>query len=1107
MRQILQRILLSGLLLLLLPGLAQATLNERQLALDLKQAEAAKSAPAQAETVDALQSALGWIDEAKASAQRTQQYRRAISDFPRLTRELRQQLSDESQPPAPAALPPAGDAEQRMLQISSQLLEVARQLQQEQDRARDISDSLSQVAQKQAATRKALSEAERRLQALTVTETALSQAQSAQLQAEVAARKAQVDELELEQLSANNRQELIRLQSEVLSRRHERLDLQLQGLRNSLNSQRQRDAEEALERTRRLVEQSDNLPRSIVEQLTINQTLSRDLNHQAQRLDDIAGRQRTIAGQTQQVRLALNTLREQAQWLSVSPALGETLRDRLARLPEMPKPQQLDSDMARLRVQRLRYEALLDKLAPASDYRQNDGEPLSGAQQRLLAPQLATQRELLNSLLSGCDSQILELTKLKVANTQLIEALTEVREATHRYLFWAADIDPVGLGYLLTTLRALDRLLSLDTLSQLSQATMMMLTDRTTLLPLCAALLLVGFSVYSRRYYSAFLARAAGRVGKVNQDHISLTLRTLLWSILVALPLPVLWAAVGYGLSNAWPYPVAVAIGEGVSAALPVLWAFMISAAFSRDSGLFIVHFGWGERQVRRAMRYYRMSIWLIVPLLMAVVTFNNLADRSFTAPLGRACFIMLCLALLLLTTSLRRAGIPLYLNRAGSGENLLNHLLWGGLLCAPAAAILAALLGYLGAAQVLLARLETSVAIWFCLLMVYSVIRRWMLIQRRRIAFERAKQRRAERLEKRSRHDEDGLHPAGVEGSQEVDESVVDLDAISERSLRLVRSILTMIALVSLIWLWSELHSAFAFLENIRLWDVTASGVGGETLQPITLGAVLIAILVILVTIQLVKNLPALLELGLLQHLELSPGTGYAITTITKYLLMIVGGLIGFSLLGIEWSKLQWLVAALTVGLGFGLGEIFGNFISGLIILFEKPIRIGDTVTIRDLTGTITRINTRATTISDWDRKEIIVPNKAFIMEQFINWSLSDPITRVVLTVPAEASANSQRVTELLLQAAGQCSLVLATPAPEVYLVDIQQGIQIFELRIYASEMAHRMPLRHELHQLILAAYRQHDLVLPFPPIQIGSDSLRQVRGGQRRGFSAGGV
>ncbi|EAB8791514.1 miniconductance mechanosensitive channel MscM, partial [Salmonella enterica subsp. enterica] len=262
---------------------------------------------------------------------------------------------------------------------------------------------------------------------------------------------------------------------------------------------------------------------------------------------------------------------------------------------------------------------------------------------------------------------------------------------------------------------------------------------------------------------------------------------------------------------------------------------------------------------------------------------------------------------------------------------------------------------------------------------------------------------------------------------------------------------------------LWSELHTAFSFLENIRLWDVSSSINGVDTLQPITLGSVFVAILVIIITTQLVRNLPALLELALLQHLDLTPGTGYAITTLTKYSITLVGGIVGFSLIGIEWSKMQWFVTAMGVGLGFGLQEIFANIVSGLMILFEKPIRIGDTVTIRDLTGSITRINTRATTLTDWDRKEIIVPNKAFITEQFINWSLSDTVTRIVLTIPVPAEANPEQVTILLLMAAQDSAMILDTPNPEAYLVDLQQGIQIFELRAYAAEMGHRLPARHE--------------------------------------------
>ncbi|MDU2732071.1 MAG: miniconductance mechanosensitive channel MscM, partial [Mixta calida] len=669
-------------------------------------------------------------------------------------------------------------------------------------------------------------------------------------------------------------------------------------------------------------------------------------------------------------------------------------------------------------------------------------------------------------------------------NSQLEDALGEIKEATHRYLFWTADVNPLSLSYPLEVARDLNRLLSLDTLGQLGGALMMMVTSRDTVLPILGALLLVGFSVSSRRHYNAFLARAAGRVGKVTQDHFTLTLRTVFWSILVALPLPVLWGALGFGLQHAWPYPVAVAIGDGVTATLPLLWVFMISAAFARPNGLFVIHFRWPQLRVARAMRYYSLSIGFIVPLIMLLITFANLEDRQFSATLGRLCFILICGALSLVTVSLKRAGIPLYLDNEGSGDNVINRILWNVMICIPLAAALASCTGYLATAQALLARLETSVAIWFLLLVIYHIIRRWMLIQRRRIAFDRARQRRADMLAHRARGEEESA--AQTADGVDVEEPVIDLDAISAQSLRLVRSILTLIALLSVIVLWSEIHSAFAFLENIKLWNASSTVQGVESLHPITLGSVLIAILIFFITTQLVRNMPALLELALLQHLSLTPGTGYAITTLTKYLLLLIGGLMGFSMIGIEWSKLQWLVAALGVGLGFGLQEIFANFISGLIILFEKPIRIGDTVTIRDLTGSITRINTRATTITDWDRKEIIVPNKAFITEQFVNWSLSDSVTRVVLTVPAPAGVDSEQVTALLRHACERCSYVLDTPPPEVFLVDLQQGIQLFELRIHAAEMGHRMPLRHELHQLILQGFREHNIEMPFPPFQV---------------------
>ncbi|MGS0729752.1 mechanosensitive ion channel domain-containing protein, partial [Shewanella sp. 0m-11] len=210
--------------------------------------------------------------------------------------------------------------------------------------------------------------------------------------------------------------------------------------------------------------------------------------------------------------------------------------------------------------------------------------------------------------------------------------------------------------------------------------------------------------------------------------------------------------------------------------------------------------------------------------------------------------------------------------------------------------------------------------------------------------------------------------------------------------------------------------------LDGVTLWSSNTTINGIEQQIPITLKSLLLSLIIVGFSMMIATNLPGLIELTILQRLDLSQGTGFALTTVSRYLVILFGVLSGFSTLGMEWSKLQWLVAALSVGLGFGLQEIFANFISGLIILFEKPVRIGDTVTIRDLTGTVSKIQIRATTIVDWDRKEIIVPNKAFITEQLINWSLSDPITRVIVYVSVARDSDPARVEAALYQAVQEC-------------------------------------------------------------------------------------
>ena len=1082
--------ILFSLLFITIPAFAAINLDEIQIKKEIKQLEANKNAK-NAEIIQALQATLNWLSEAQESEKKAHTYQEAINDFPKIIKELQQQFLIESNktitiPTNITIL----ELEQRIVQASSQLLEQGKQIQQEQDKNREISDSLVTLPQQLLEARRLLSDSTARLQSLNVPVSPLAEAQYNLAQAEVAARKAKTNELEIAQLSANNRQEITRLRLELFKKLYQQIDNELQQLRNHLNFQRQQKAQLALKHTGMLAAQGRELPKFLTEQLQLNRKLSQRLNEQAHRINDIEQRQRQTSSDTLTVRQALGTIREQAQWLSGSTTLGEALRAQLYHLPEIPKNQQIDREIIKKRVDRLKYQDMLENLNSSNDEseeKQPEIKNFTAEQTQIYDSLIQTRKELLSSLISGYDSEILELTKLNVAATQLTDALTDIKDATHRYMFWIADSDPIKLNYPITIVKDLTRLLSLDTLSQLSGAIKVIIATQDSLLYLLAAVAIVIFSISTHQHYNNFLLRASTRIGKVTQDRFALTLRTVFWSILIALPLPILWSAIGYGLQSAWQFPMATAIGYGVSATTPVLWVFMISATFALPNGLFISHFGWSEENVKRAMSYYQLSIFVIVPLMMALITFEYYNDREFAPSLGRLCFLLLCIALSLITHNLKRVGVPLYLDRHGSGENAISNVLWLLLIIAPIFSAVSALLGYLSTSQELLARLETSVAIWFFLLIIYHIIRRWMSIQRRKIAFERAKQRRADILAQRAK--DEGDNNSSGESLVDIEESTIDLDTISAQSLGLVRSILTMVALVSLILIWSELHSAFSFLENIRFWNVTTTVNGVDTIQPITLGSLFITILIIIITAQLIRNLPALLELALLQHLDLTPGTGYAITTLTKYTIALVGSIVAFSMLGIEWSKLQWLIAAMGVGLGFGLQEIFTNIISGLMILFEKPIRIGDTVTIRDLTGSITKINTRATTLTDWDRKEIIVPNKAFITEQFINWSLSDTITRIVLTIPAPADIDSAKISQILLNAAEKTPMILTNPAPEVYLVDIQQGIQIFELRIYAAEMGHRMPARHEVHQNILAGLAQHGITLPFPPFQARID------------------
>ena len=166
--------------------------------------------------------------------------------------------------------------------------------------------------------------------------------------------------------------------------------------------------------------------------------------------------------------------------------------------------------------------------------------------------------------------------------------------------------------------------------------------------------------------------------------------------------------------------------------------------------------------------------------------------------------------------------------------------------------------------------------------------------------------------------------------------------------------------------------------------------------------------------------------------------------------------------------AKFGWIAAALSVGLGFGLQEVVANFVSGLILLFERPIRVGDIVTIGGVDGVVTRIRIRATTISNWDKKEFIVPNKEFITGTLMNWTLSSPMTRLVFPVGVAYGSDIQKVQELLLNIARKQPEVLKEPEPAAVFELFADSCLKFSLRCYLPRPEMRLEVTHRILSLI---------------------------------------
>ena len=250
----------------------------------------------------------------------------------------------------------------------------------------------------------------------------------------------------------------------------------------------------------------------------------------------------------------------------------------------------------------------------------------------------------------------------------------------------------------------------------------------------------------------------------------------------------------------------------------------------------------------------------------------------------------------------------------------------------------------------------------------------------------------------------------------------------------------------------------------------------------PVTLSSVIMFIIVIMVFFLFSRLLQKVLKDKILTRFRIDQGTQYTLFRISHYIIMIIGCLFAFQFIGIDLSGLAVIIGLLSVGIGFGLQNVTSNFISGLILLFERPIKIGDRITVGHTEGDVIAINMRSTTIRSLNNISIIVPNTEFISSQVINWSHGDPKVRLVVQVGVSYNSDLDAVIQALREVAEESPNVLKNPVPDILFSGFGDSSWNMELRVWLRDPKNYYPIRSEINCAIVHKFRQFGIEIPYP-------------------------
>lgn len=933
-------------------------------------------------------------------------------------------------------------------------------------------------------------------------EDTLIRAQATALRSKQMALESELDSLEMELSSHSALRQLLRSRYDLAIARVALARSELEVLEQTADHRRISHARKLSSQLDAALEGAADKPGILRETIRQNSTLANELAHTSGRISEVRNRQADLARQTERIRNELKVAEKKIHLSTLTPAFSTMLREQRRLLinedasGELNRQLSEQIELASLRVFEIEDDlnSLADTEAVAKKKLGATPADAKNSQQLTLKVELAylldEQRELLERLESVYSDYLQNLGALELSAQNLTRVSTRFSDFLDTHLLQVRSAPPVDAHFPQQVWISLQWIASADLwLRALEDGRAALQKHPYVTLIFILAIFLLGLF---RRSMGERMATLSARVTDSRTDRLSYTFEAFAYCVLMALPVPAMLVFGGWILTTgASESEFSSALGKGfLAAAVPLLSLQTFRYVFMHG-GIAEYHLRWTDRSVSLIRQQIRWIRYVAGLGMFVIGLTRQLNVVAYGDSLGRLCLIvmMLCfLTALAIVLNPSHGTLKRYLVNHPRSLTAMTRYLWYPLvLLVPLAISGFAATGYLATAMSLELRMVATIRIVFISILVYEIALRALRLFNRKHA-----------------HSDPTQGPQTATGSagdsKAASRSVlrpadrIDLSTINSQARQLMLALIMICASVLLWWVWQDLFPALDVLNDWVLWQTSTLSGNGLTTTPVTVANALIALLYIALAVIAAKNLRGVLEVLVLNRTAIDPGIRFAINQLTRYFLIALTVVLVVTELGGRWSQLQWLVAALSVGLGFGLQEIFANFISGIILLFERPIRIGDTVTIDGVTGTVSRMQIRATTITDWDRKDLVVPNKAFITDQLVNWTRSDNITRILIPVGIAYGSDTDRVHALLGEILACHPAVLDEPPPTVYFSKFGDSALEFEIRLFARNIGDRLPLIHDLHMSINRAFAENGIEIPFPQRDLHIRNLHGV-------------